>query len=153
MLSPTDVRAGNWVLKIMGSDRDNEPFIEYKALALEEHSNTFSKDCFPIPLSFVILGYCGFTLQLDHWYKYLERKGDDKAAPVLKYENENRTWYVNDFRVPAQPLYVHQLQNLWYALTGQELMVNLGLYINLPLFGPITFFNRKRIENNDQELL
>lgn len=151
MLSPTDVRAGNWVLKVMGADRDNEPFIEYKALALEEHDNTFAKDCFPIPLSSIILGYCGFKLQLDHWYKYLEREGADIAAPVLKYEN--RTWYVNDFRVPAQPLYVHQLQNLWYALTGQELVVNLGLYRNLPLFGPITFFNRKRKENTNEELL
>lgn len=153
MLHPTDMRAGNWVLKIMGTDRENEPFIEYKAIALNEHYHTFTKDCFPIPLTADLLEYCGFKQQPDQWDKKLEAEGMDEALPVLRYKTGNKSWYLNDFKIPAQPLYVHQLQNLYYALTGQELVVNLGFYTNLPLFGPITFFNFINRKNKHEELL
>lgn len=153
MLSATDLRAGNLVLRIMGEDRENEPFIEYKAVALEDHYYTFAADCFPIPLTSDILGFCGFKQQPDQWYKKLEADYMDDAAPVLRFKNENNNWYINDFKIPAQPIFVHQLQNLYYALTGQELIVNLGFYTNLPLFGPITFFNPIHRENKNEELL
>jgi hypothetical protein len=51
MLSPTDVRVGNWVLKIMGVDKKKDSFFEYQAIALDEYYYTFSSVCFPIPLS------------------------------------------------------------------------------------------------------
>lgn len=153
MLNPTDLRAGNWVLKIMGEDRENEPFIEYKAVVLDEHYFTFAAGCFPIPLTTDILGFCGFKQQPDQWYKCLEADYMDDTAPVLRYKTGNKAWYLNNFKIPAQPMFVHQLQNLYYALTGQELMMNLGFYTNLPLFGPITFHNTKHRENTNEELL
>lgn len=153
MLSPTDLRAGNWVLKIMGADRENEPFIEYKAVAMEEHYYTFAAGCLPIPITDAILGFCGFKQQPDQWYKCLEAGYMDDAGPVLCFKNKTKKWYINDFKIPAQPLFVHQLQNLYYALTGQELTMNLGFYTNLPLFGPITFFNTIQQEDKNEELL
>lgn len=153
MLSPTDVRAGNWVLKIMGVDRKKEAFLEYKAIALNEYYFTFAAVCFPIPLSSAILGYCGFKHEFDDWYINLEDEGIEEGMPPLRYKNKNKTWYLKDFKIPAQPLYVHQLQNLYYALTRKELVIELGLYKNLPLFGPVDFFHPQQNKGLNHELL
>jgi hypothetical protein len=37
-------------------------------------------------------------------------------------------------------MYVHQLQNLFYALTNEELDIRLGRFENMALMGPIDFF-------------
>ena len=140
MLSPTDVRAGNWVLKITGTDKKNESFFEYQAIAVDEYYYTFSSVCFPIPLSTGLLGYCGFKHEFGDWYKNIEEEGIEEGLPLLRYKISTKAWYIKDFKIPAQPRYVHQLQNLYYALTRQELDIQLGQYKNLPLFGPIKFF-------------
>jgi hypothetical protein len=40
----------------------------------------------------------------------------------------------------SQPVYVHQLQNLFYALTKEELNIQLGHFANIAMMGPIDFF-------------
>jgi hypothetical protein len=42
---------------------------------------------------------------------------------------------------------LHQLQNLFYALTNEELDINLGKFKNVAMVGPIEFFV-KPIEKN-----
>jgi hypothetical protein len=153
MLSPTDVRVGNWVLKIMGVDKKKDSFFEYQAIALDEYYYTFSSVCFPIPLSAGVLGYCGFKHEFGDWYKPIGTEGINDGLSPLKYKNQTRAWYLNDHRIPAQPIYVHQLQNLYYVLTGQELDIDLGLYKNLPLFGPIEFFAPKEPKELIRDLL
>lgn len=153
MLSPTDVRAGNWVIKIVGSDKNGDSFLEYRSIALDECYSTSAAACFSIALSPGILAFCGFKQESGGWQISLEEEGIEKEVPLLRYEDENKTWYIGGFKIPAQPLYVHQVQNLYYALTGQELKVNLGFFTNRPLFGPITFFNFIQRENTNEELL
>lgn len=153
MLSPTDVRAGNWVIKIVGSDKNGDSFLEYRSIALDEYYYTCAAVCFPIPLSPGILEYCGFEQESGYWQKSVEEVGVEKEVPLLRFMTINKTWYFGDFKIPAQPLYVHQLQNLYYALTNQELVVHLGFYRNLPLFGPIDFFTPMKNKGLNPELL
>lgn len=147
------MRAGNWVLKIVGTDKNRASFLEYKSIALDEYYYTSATACFPIALSPAILEYCGFEQVCGDWQKALEGEGTEMDVPLLRYGNENKTWYFGDFKIPSQPLYVHQLQNLYYALTGQELAMNLGFYRNLPLFGPIDFFTPTQNKDLNPELL
>jgi hypothetical protein len=45
----------------------------------------------------------------------------------------------------SQPVYVHQLQNLYYALSNEELDIQLGRFANIAMMGPIDFFvNRSK---------
>lgn len=153
MLSPTDVRTGNWVLKIVGTDKNRDSFLEYRSIALDEDYYTSAPVCFPIPLSPVILEYCGFEQKSEDGHKSLELGGLEKGLSLLRYETENRNWYFGDLKIPAQPLYVHQLQNLYFALTGKELTVHLGFYRNLPLFAPIDFLIPMQNKGLNPELL
>ena len=36
MLDPKDVRIGNWVIKITGTDRNTKSFFEYQPIALAQ---------------------------------------------------------------------------------------------------------------------
>lgn len=140
MLDTRDVRVGNWVLKLTGRDEKDHSFFEYKAIALDEYYYTFAQDCFPIKLSPDILGECGFKHEFGDWYKNLPSPDRAEGVPLLRYRHKEKAWYLGNLELPAQPLYVHQLQNLYYALTGQELTVELALFENLALEHPIHFF-------------
>lgn len=140
MLDPRDVRAGNWVIRITGTDKNTKSFFEYKPIALDEYYYTFAKVCFPIKLTPTILEQCGFKRQLDHWYINLESEKENNDLPFLKYEYKNKCWYFRDARIPAGPLYLHQLQNLFYALSHKELSIELDKFENTLMAGPIEFF-------------
>lgn len=140
MLDPKDVRVGNWVLKLTGKDLNSKSFFEYKAIALDEYYFTFAKMCFPIKLSPAVLGNCGFKHEFGDWYKNLEVEDLEGGLPFLRFKQETGCWYLKDMKIPAQPLYLHQLQNLYYALSGQELNIQLGNFENIDIIGPIGFF-------------
>lgn len=140
MLDTRDVRVGNWVLKLTGRDVKDQSFFEYKAIALDEYFYTFAKDCFPIKLSVEILGECGFKHEFGDWYKNLPSPDREEGAPLLRYRHNEKAWYLGALELPAQPDYVHQLQNLYYALTGQELNIELSRFENLAMEHPIQLF-------------
>jgi hypothetical protein len=140
MLDPRDVRVGNWVIKITGTDRNTKSFFEYKPIALDEYYYTFAKVCFPIKLSPAILDNCGFKQQFGVWYINPGFKDDKDLLPFLRYEHENKCWYLGDMKIPAQPIYLHQLQNLFYALSKQELNIQLGHFENIAVAEPVDFF-------------
>lgn len=140
MLEPKDVRVGNWVLKLTGRDLNSKSFFEYKAIALDEYYFTFAKMCFPIKLSPAVLGKCGFKHEFGDWYKNLDVEDLEGGSPFLRFKQETGCWYLKDMKIPAQPLYLHQLQNLYYALSGQELNIQLGNFENIDIIGPIGFF-------------
>ena len=140
MLDSTDVRAGNWVLKITGTDANTQAYFQYKAIAPDEYYHTFAKACFPIKITPSILGECGFMHEFGDWYRNIAAEGIEDGLPFLRYKHADKLWYLQDIKLWAQPLYVHQLQNLFYALTGEELPVNLQHYKNLEIVGPINFF-------------
>ena len=78
----------------------------------------------PIPLTFEILEKCGFVkdeTKVGDWvngnYRLRERVG--AYSLYRDYENEDIADYFADVKL------IHQLQNLYFALTGEELNVQL----------------------------
>lgn len=140
MLDTKDVRVGNWVLKLTGRDVNEQEFFEYKAIALDEYYYTFAQDCFPIKLSPAILGNCGFRHEFGDWYKNMPSEEIEGGVPLLRYRHKENAWYLGNLELPAQPAYVHQLQNLYYALTGQELRIDLARFENLAIEHPVHYF-------------
>ena len=133
MLDPKELRVGNWVLKVSGVDRNSKSFFEYKPIAVDEYLFSFSKVCFPIPITGDVLGKSGFKHDFGDWYRNIEAEGIDEGLPFLRYKHKEKCWYLKDVQIPVQPLYLHQLQNLVYALSKQELTVQLDHFENLPI--------------------
>ena len=131
MIDPREIRAGNWVIKITGRDSKRQSFCEYKAIALDEYYYTFAKVCFPIKITPAILGKCGFKHEFGDWYINRAAEGIDEGLPFLRYRRNDNCWYLDKMKLWSQPLYLHQLQNLFYALSNEELNVHLGKFENL----------------------
>ncbi|NTS42680.1 hypothetical protein HRG84_17405 [Flavisolibacter sp. BT320] len=142
MIDPKDVRPGNWVIKMTGMDVNHLPFFAYKAVALDEYLFSFSMVCFPVPLTTGIFGKCGFKHDYGDWYMNMPAEDIDDGLPFLRYRRKEKSWYLRDVKIPAQPLYLHQLQNLFHALTQKELNVQLGFFENTENVGPINFFDK-----------
>jgi len=151
MINPREVRPGNWVIKITGVDNNTEPFCEYKAVLVDEYFYSFVRFCFPILLTPTILGSIGFRHEFGDWYKNIDGEGIEDGLPFLRYRHSDNCWYFRDVKVPSQPMYLHQLQNLVYALTKQELTIQLSFFENLPMVGPINFFV-KPLQKNTSHL-
>lgn len=78
----------------------------------------------PIPLTPEWLERCGFSQQGD-WYLLEEGRGlmysyDDDGSVYGFYIV---TEYANLTEWNPRPVYLHQLQNLYFALTGEELQI------------------------------
>ena len=85
------------------------------------HANEYYKDLNPIPLTEQGLLDLGFEV---------ERECYDKGRlSILLADNNNdyykngRVFYKSWAIMEAQPKYVHQLQNLYFALTQEELIL------------------------------
>lgn len=147
MIDPKEVRVGNWVIKITGTDINTELFFEYKTIALDEYYYSFAKVCFPIKITTAILGTSGFKQKFGDWYVNRPADGIEEGLPFLIYNHIDSCWYLEKMKLWSQPIYVHQLQNLYYALSNEELNIQLGHFANVAMMGPIDFFV-KPIEKN-----
>lgn len=146
MIDPREIRSGNWVLKITGRDMNAQSFFEYKTIAFDEYYFTFAKACFPVKITPSILQDSGFERGSSDWHINRWAAGADDELPFLSHSDDGY-WYFNQIRLRSQPVYVHQLQNLFYALTNEELEIHLGRFNNLAMMGPVDFFV-KPIEKN-----
>lgn len=147
MIEPKEVRAGNWVIKITGTDINTQSFFEHKVIAPDEYYYTFAKTCFPIKITPAILGASGFKHEFGDWYINRPAEGIDDGLPFLRYRHTDRCWYLENIKLWSQPIFVHQLQNLYYALSSKELNIQLERFANVAMMGPIDFFV-KPIERN-----
>ncbi len=79
--------------------------------------------CKPIPLTEEILLKCGFVEKKKWFYKEKFLLGymttDENLQAEWKFGGVEGTWNLLNIK------YVHQLQNLYFALTGEELTINL----------------------------
>jgi len=140
MLDPREVRAGNWVIKITGTDTGKRSFFEYKAIGLDEYYYTFARACFPIELSPLILENCGFNNVSGDWQINNGGEEEEERPAFLQYKAREKCWYLRGMKIWSQPAYLHQLQNIYYALLNKELNIRLGKFENIPMMGPIDFF-------------
>jgi hypothetical protein len=138
MVDPKDIRPGNMVLRVTGKDVTGKSFLEYTPVAIDEYFYTWAKYCFPIKLTSAILSKCGFIFCKDEWYKKPGNMNWKEATPFLRWK-PLEGWFLKDFRLLYQPVYLHKLQNLYYILTGEELTIDPMLFENIDIIGPINF--------------
>lgn len=138
MVDPKDIRPGNMVLRVTGKDVTGKSFFEYTPVAIDEYFFTWAKFCFPIRLSPELLSKCGFTFNKNVWYINPVNLPWEDEKPFLSW-NPKEGWFLKDFRLIYQPLYLHKLQNLYYNLTGTELLIDPMLFQNIDIIGPINF--------------
>lgn len=134
MIQPQELRKGNKIIanglhggRIMTVDRlaDKGTLSEENRLVMfeEHHVGEFLKDCKGMPLSPSILEMCGFT--------------EFGACYTLSFDNMRINILTKSMRVALSDSiwnkrqnllhikYLHQLMNLYYSLTGNELPINL----------------------------
>jgi hypothetical protein len=122
-MKANELRIGNWVII-------HNAFSKQQNLS-QITANWFVSDAYqqlsePIPLTPEILVKCGFVL-VNHIHGYsfytMDRQSQkDKSKPPIDVY-ENKTQYMGCLVNHCQ--YLHQLQNLYFALTGTELEVNI----------------------------
>lgn len=93
-------------------ESDFNKFVDYKNGVIDP------KEIEPIPLTEEWLVKLGFNAIDDHFIIIPE--SDYSSIVIEKNNNE-----FNILTIPASLKYVHQLQNLFYCLTGEELKVNI----------------------------
>lgn len=121
MIAPNELRIGNWVSPFI-SPRSNVDCFMISAEDILKLSQGVG-EAYPIPLSSEILKRCGcYTLHGVIW----RHRGLPESIDI----NDEKTHYelfINDeagYKI-AEIKYLHQLQNLYFALTGTELTINL----------------------------
>jgi hypothetical protein len=130
IMQANELRIGNWVLM-------QNTMEDYYPMPIEDGCQISGGDKYePIPLTPEILEKCGF--ESDAWDEMpdettsytlpvFDDRGDYYASAVLrsKYPFTSVIVDAQEYKVSRQYNYLHQLQNLYFALTGQELEVNL----------------------------
>jgi hypothetical protein len=125
MIDTKEIRAGNWVMTGNSVKTVSETQPVYKLVKEDEYRFTFASHYFPIPLSADILGKSSFRYAFGNWFKNLDAEGIENGLPFLRYNQKAKQWYLFERRLPFQPVFLHQLQNLYYALTNKELPITL----------------------------
>jgi hypothetical protein len=117
MIEAKDLRIGNWINWITP---DPKPTYEQVNQIDEDSIN----ECFPeeyegIPLTQEVLQKCRFTKDTFSWFGgWLSPMVNDESIRVLEKDGD---WQWNNNGRPIQITSLHQLQNLYFVLTGTEL--------------------------------
>ena len=117
----TELRIGNWIKSPIESGGKFEKVIRLDSD--KDGYNHFIDHCNPIPLTEDILLNCGFEyMYKNEWLS----KGMFGIRADLKYFVYGfPTLYTDKELFVCNIKHLHQLQNLYFALTGEELEVNL----------------------------
>lgn len=140
MIDPKELRIGNTIKTNCSSSAEiysiasDNTFNHYND-GYVISSNSDLEDAKPIPLTSEILNKCGFTwnqhwlekdLSFCNWWMRFSNGRYDHLS-IFQYQNADR----NESTVTRidfgrnRPEYLHQLQNLYFALTGEELKIEL----------------------------
>ena len=135
MIKSSELRIGNRLRPLRVIDPSNIPLMGYSICAahIAYSVQELNSDWEPIPLTTEILEKCGFKDRTEG-YRATGAVGGVWVAPsafngkdIALYENwaGGKLWsyYLGHYELPITS--VHQLQNLYFALTGEELGVKL----------------------------
>lgn len=113
-MKANELRIGNFVLELRKPEVvGKRTFENWDTLNLEDHLH-------PIPLTEEWLKKAGFEKR-DLFTFYYDKLCIRKSNPLDKFDQNGRTYWNSWTIIESQPNYVHQLQNLYFALTGEEL--------------------------------
>lgn len=120
MIDIKDLRISNWVYKNIFVP--NQYFQITKGFEIDSADDPII-DYQPIPLTPDILVNCGFTELSSAWFE------KDGVKILFGYTKEYGDFfhYTQEDELVVSPAFksVHQLQNLYYSLTGKELEITL----------------------------
>ena len=128
-MKATELRIGNYHLyHIVDKYDERGEWDEVSQIDAEDFRILGNFDCpeyKPIPLDeewLQKLGYCRYDERVDYFYDGNFRTRIDLHKCEFKFysfcEVSNEQWYLLTVQ------YVHQLQNIYFALTGEELIVS-----------------------------
>lgn len=137
MIKANELRIGNWIL-INGAHYGKVVSIEESRFATYNPCNRYTDGTTgdywrydtdyvnPIPLTPEILESCGFKKEFDNVYSNKQKVKDSDlyTLPFALFYHKNQCYHTSDFsrRNNFKPFrYLHQLQNLYFWLTGEEL--------------------------------
>jgi len=118
-MKANEIRIGNYVDCV--NKRHNEKYIEIESVTCEKINVEFREyslsDCKPIPLTEDWLLKFGFMTNGNYWTNLVIDLDYITQEDYFEYEIQFPflDWVKRDLK------YVHQLQNLYFALTGEEL--------------------------------
>ena len=119
-----ELRIGNWFVGY-----DNKPFqwdlTHFSMLVLEQNAPEVDELIRgPIPLTEEILLKCGFELSDCHWDYW---NPDEELSFCMTIFEDGMFFSAGEgIRLNKYPIeYVHQLQDIFYVITGKELEVKL----------------------------
>jgi hypothetical protein len=125
MIQPEELRIGNWIQTEGGrpvrvnsifGDRFNLEFINH-----EPYSSPLT-EMEPIPLTPELLEKIGFVL-VNGIYWTLNRISLEQIENDPEYFDVTRSYGTTSLDITVQ--YLHELQNLYFALIGSEIEINL----------------------------
>lgn len=107
MIQPEELRIGNWVKPRFSAFKDSKYKIpDGKTIDL-------MKDAEPIPITPEWLERLGFINDSGDYYK--------DGFCIDTFSDSNHFWLLSSYEHHTKIEYIHQLQNLYFALTGKEL--------------------------------
>lgn len=147
MINPRELRIGNWVqnsFKMMGhviefNQKTVKVKMSYSTSKIVMMTTGIGLDVDPIPLTHEMLLKCGF-IKVDESYKFgvydtnFVLKPDWREQPCFHFgiESTDAPNPDDDFKVfnfAHEIKYVHQLQNIMFAVTGEELIMSINTSI------------------------
>lgn len=121
MIKNNELRIGNWIYigELIGQVNTDS----FKTTEMFD----------PIPLTAEVLEKCGFDKHEGKWYKSFYRENDELLSQVFvgRLKEDPKDMYYYGFSSPIMSVNInnvyslHQLQNIFFALTGTELTVNI----------------------------
>ena len=123
-MKQNEIRVGNWLNDPRPFNEDTKKFFKmtdngyFKVTARDIQ---FAEEYKPIPLTEEILLKCGFKKK--NGYKFVLHNSHFSLVMIDSITREDYAFSHYNLWVNLE--HVHQLQNLYFALTGQELEVNL----------------------------
>ena len=140
MVNANELRVGNWVKSIVlhGSD-----FLKFKrfdedlkiAFFYKEYIGAYIEHIAPIPLTPEILEKCGgksyllnnvWSFDFNTPKSYIAIDTNFKESFIVLHDEDGDEDDCTGLPLPINHIkHIHQLQNLYFSLTGEELTINL----------------------------
>lgn len=126
MIDLRELRLNNWVYSLEIDDFVQIASIDSEFVSLKDHvtwNYVYADMIDPIPLTEEILLKCGF--ETSQWDCHSTFRKDICSDGCIVISLEHKYVEIGDLTLDIEIKYLHQLQNLYFAISGKELKIEL----------------------------